>query len=472
MSRLRFWQKTYLLTLALFLVALFGSTAFMGWQNQQQTFANEVEKLRGEQRFVAQNLAQDLAVLDKGAANLRAGALARSYGEHYAANGMLIDVRNGKQQAFSNLPGSAAGSAEIPLAVQSGRQTWAVREFDGTPYLLAASSLPDDQGAWTLTCARPLDALYATWSQMRVTLMASSALASIALAVVLFFILRGLVKPIEQLANTANAFAAGDFGIRAAKRSNDEVGVLADSLNAMADRAEGDIAEIQRIAESNARMAANLSHEIRTPLTAVRGYAEYLRLADPAPDERDSALASIVEQSTRLQAVSQSMLSLAALDHDEAAFASLDLDAAARRAMRAMLPAAHEAGVRVQAGSLDSAQIAGDEVLIESLVTNLLDNAVKACEPGGTVHLSIVVDTARKTATLAVADDGRGLEAEALKRLGEPFYRPDKARSRAEGGAGLGVALCVQIARMHDAKLTYESMPGIGTTATVEFTAS
>ena len=89
--------------------------------------------------------------------------------------------------------------------------------------------------------------------------------------------------------------------------------------------------------------------------------------------------------------------------------------------------------------------------------------------PGGSVRLCARRETGRLT--LTVQDTGRGMDAETLAHIGEPFYRPDKARSREQGGAGLGLALCFQIAQSHGAALSFTSAPGAGTTAAVIFTA-
>lgn len=464
---LRFWQKTYLLVLALFLAALFGGVAFIGWQNQQQTLAGEIEKARSDQRFVAQNLAQDLSKLDGAGANLRASALARSYGEHFAGSGVLVEVHLDGEVLYSNIPGR--GGQAAPVA-QEGEQAWGSTDIDGEPYLLVSSALPGETGGYELVCARSLAGLEEAWVLMRSTLIAGGVAVSAVLAIALYFVLRGLSRPLEQLAGAADSFAAGDFTVRARKRSDDELGMLADSLNAMADTAVGRIAEIERIADANARIVANLSHEIRTPLTAVQGYAQYLLLFDAKDEDRDTALEAIVEQSRRLQAVSQSMLQLSTVGLSGVNFSRIDLSEVTRRALEALAPAASERGVALEGPSTPPVFVEGDEVLLESLVGNLADNALKACAPGGRVLVSI--ELRDLSAVVAVADDGRGLFPDELAKLGEPFYRPDEARSRAAGGAGLGVSLCYEIARLHGASLSYSSKPGRGTVATVEFTVS
>ena len=109
----------------------------------------------------------------------------------------------------------------------------------------------------------------------------------------------------------------------------------------------------------------------------------------------------------------------------------------------------------------------GDETLLEVLLSNLTENALRACEKGGTVVISAAMRGEKKV--LAVLDDGRGMTEEQLSRITEPFYRTDKGRSRKEGGTGLGLALCKRIADAHGAELVFTSSPGKGTLAEVRF---
>jgi signal transduction histidine kinase len=114
--------------------------------------------------------------------------------------------------------------------------------------------------------------------------------------------------------------------------------------------------------------------------------------------------------------------------------------------------------------------ITGDRVLLECLLDNLLDNAIKASEDGAVIQLSAWLENGEKT--IQIRDFGKGITEEHIDKLTEPFYRVDKARSRSEGGAGLGLALCEQIAELHSAKLTFSSDIEKGTTAKITFTIS
>ena len=109
----------------------------------------------------------------------------------------------------------------------------------------------------------------------------------------------------------------------------------------------------------------------------------------------------------------------------------------------------------------------GNPELLESLLINLIDNGIKACESGGCVQVKAYRDGEK--AVLSVSDNGRGIPPEELGRVREAFYRVDKARSRKEGGAGLGLSLCEQIADIHQAVMELDSIPQKGTTVRIAF---
>ena len=213
----------------------------------------------------------------------------------------------------------------------------------------------------------------------------------------------------------------------------------------------------------------DLSHEMRTPLTAIGGYAEYIQRADLRGPELQEALDTIRFESGRLLNLSQQLVRLSVLRQEPPELTEQDAAALLRRAAKALRPKAAARGVTLHCETPEALPaIQGEAALLESLVVNLGDNAIKACAAGGTVTLAGAA-AADGGCALTVTDNGRGMDAGTLARIGQPFYRADKARARAEGGAGLGVALCRSITAAHGAQLQYESEPGRGTRTTVTF---
>ncbi len=215
------------------------------------------------------------------------------------------------------------------------------------------------------------------------------------------------------------------------------------------------------------------SHELRTPLTLLRADAEVLlRGRDRfAPDDA-ALLEDIVVETQHLSTIATSLLTLARLDagayHLEREVVSLS-EVVAGVIHRAQALAA-ERGIAIQQASVGPALVVGDGRLLEQLALILLDNAIKYNRPGGRITLRSY--TAGRETYLEVHDTGEGIPPEHLSRLGERFYRVDKARSREAGGAGLGLSIARGIAVAHGGALGLTSAPGQGTIAVVRLPAA
>jgi signal transduction histidine kinase len=218
---------------------------------------------------------------------------------------------------------------------------------------------------------------------------------------------------------------------------------------------------------------ADAAHELRTPLTLLRADAEVLLRGRERFTADDAALLEdIVAESGHLSALSTTMLTLARLDsgaqHHERDV--VDLADVARSVVQRARALADERDVSLTLGATAPAQVIGDRELLEQATLILVDNAIKYGGAGSAVEVSVAATDARQR--LVVRDTGPGIAAEHLPHLGERFYRPDKARSRAAGGAGLGLSLARGILKLHDGEVTIESAPGKGTTAILSLPAA
>lgn len=211
---------------------------------------------------------------------------------------------------------------------------------------------------------------------------------------------------------------------------------------------------------------ADASHELRTPLALLRADAEVLLRGRARLDPDDAALLEdIVVETEHLSAIANNLLTLARLDSGAMRLESdvVDLATIATDAAHRVDALAQERGITVRLGSLTSVAVLGDAQLLAQATLALLDNALKYAGSGSEITLS----TSREggDATLTVRDTGPGIAAEHLPLLGQRFYRPDKARSRAAGGAGLGLSLVRGILALHHGSLELESAPGEGVSA-------
>lgn len=461
---MKFWQKAYLLTLTLFLIALNGGIAVVFSVARQQAWQARCDGFLAQQHAVAQSFAADAAAVAVRRPE-QLPRLGQDYARQFKKRGILLRVAQGDSLWADEMP---APDTPLPAVPSAGQRVHAALKSDGRHMLYVAAMLPAPPENVTIVCAFDAEEFFASWAYMGRICCFAGAAVSVVLAAALYGVLRGLSRPMERLARTAARLADGDYAARCALASRDEVGQLADALNAMAARVEENVEALRGEAQKKQALVDNVAHELRTPLTAVRGYAEYIQRAELSEEERYEATQYIVEEAGRLAAMSERLLQMSALRGESVRQETVSLAALIERAMRTVMPRAKERGVTVTAVQANTYTVQGEAVLLESLVVNLLDNAVKACGAGGKVE--IFLRRSAQGTELLVHDTGCGMDAETLRHSGEPFFRPDKARSRAQGGAGLGLALCRQIAESHGARLTFTSLPGEGTTACVTFT--
>jgi signal transduction histidine kinase len=219
---------------------------------------------------------------------------------------------------------------------------------------------------------------------------------------------------------------------------------------------------------------ADAAHELRTPLTLLRANAEVLLRGRERLDPDDALLLEdIVVESAHMGALANNLLLLARLDAGQESLNHdvVDLTDVAGGIVRQARSFATEQGVALSLEQpVGPALVLGDETLLNETALILIDNAIKYNKPGGTV--SVTVDSDERQVRLRVQDTGVGISPEHLVHLGERFYRPDKARSRELGGAGLGLSIARSIIGAHSGTLSLTSIPNQGTTAILALPAA
>lgn len=209
---------------------------------------------------------------------------------------------------------------------------------------------------------------------------------------------------------------------------------------------------------------ANVSHELKTPLTSISGYSELIATGMASKKESRHFAEEIHQNAQRLLSLINDILQISELDaasKGSLSFAPVDVYALAMRCVETMRPAAnrHKISLSLKGAPLF---VRADKDLLEELLCNLCDNAIRYNQEGGHVWITV-------TDRLIIQDDGIGIPAKYQKRVFERFFRVDKSRSKKTGGTGLGLAIVKHIAEVHGAAVTLNSDEGIGTTVCVEF---
>lgn len=277
-------------------------------------------------------------------------------------------------------------------------------------------------------------------------------------SVIMYFISYWLTKPIRLLTKATKQMAGGDYSYRAEKISNDEMGALTEDFNRMANALEENIHKLEEEVRSREEFIGAFSHELKTPLTAIIGYADLLR--SHKLDEEKALLSAnyIYTEGKRLETMSFRLLDLIVTKRGEIAFQEVDVEVLFGYLKK--MYAVHTAPAMDFRFSYDSGTVQTEQNLMLTVLSNLVDNACKASEPGSVIEIRGHREEGGYR--FAVKDYGVGIPEEECRKITEAFYMVDKSRSRQNNGAGLGLALCTQILSLHDSELIIESKPGEG----------
>ncbi len=275
-------------------------------------------------------------------------------------------------------------------------------------------------------------------------------------SVFLYFISYWLTRPIRLLTRAARKMTEGDYSYRAEQVSSDEMGQLTRDFNHMSRVVEENIHKLEDEIRAREDFIAAFSHELKTPLTAVIGYADLLR-SRKLDDEKHFLSANyIYTEGKRLEAMSLRLLDIIVTRRYR-----LEPQETNAKALSVYLRDMYAEKKEYQfLYDCESCRICVEVDLIKNVLLNLTDNACKASEPGSVIEIT---GTKKEDGYLfAVKDHGMGIPEEEIRKITEAFYMVDKSRSRSHNGAGLGLALCSEILKLHGSELMIESTPDVG----------
>ena len=280
-----------------------------------------------------------------------------------------------------------------------------------------------------------------------------AVLAAVALGLLLA---RQISGPVRDLTSAARRMAAGDYEGRVPVGTDDEIGELAAAFNAMA-------GAVGRQEALRRRMAADIAHELRTPLAVVQ--ADLEAMLDGVRPLSAGALEEVHEETRLLSRLIDDLrdLSLAETGGLPLHETATDLGALARASATRFVPRAQEKEVRLGVeGADEPSTVQADADRISQVLGNLLENALRHVPKGGVITVRLVARP--DGAGVTVHNTGRGIPEEHLPNLFERFYRADPARSRTNGGSGIGLAVVKQLVEAHGGRVWAESPPEGGAT--------
>lgn len=245
--------------------------------------------------------------------------------------------------------------------------------------------------------------------------------------------------------------------------------VLADGKPAGAVLVLLDVTEQEQRDELRREFTANVSHELKTPLTSISGIAEIMQSGMVKPEDIQSFAGDIYQEAQRLIALVEDIIRLSRLDEGAESLerVPVNLLSLAQDVARRLDSAAQKAGVTLKVMGR-SVEVTGISSVLDEMVYNLCDNAIKYNHPGGTVNVT-VAPTDDGSAEVTVEDTGIGIPVEDQSRVFERFYRVDKSHSKEIGGTGLGLSIVKHGASLHGAQIHMDSQVGRGTSVQLLF---
>ena len=292
-----------------------------------------------------------------------------------------------------------------------------------------------------------------------------------------------LTRSLSRLSKGAREIAQGNFSYRSGIRSGDEIGRLSEDFDRMAGQVEQNILDLKESVERQERFVSSFTHELKTPMTSVIGYADLLRSQELSEEERCDAANYIFMEGKRLERLSLKLMEIYVAKEGNIRLSLQAPGAIAEDVAAHLRPIYWDRNISLET-RCERGTCRLEPDLFRSLLVNLIDNAGKAIGEEGhgraisekgrgeTIreegHILVTVHMTENGCVLLVEDDGPGIPEEAKVHLTEAFYRVDKSRSRKQGGAGLGLTLCANIAEFHGGTLAFESREDGGTRVRVE----
>ncbi len=273
--------------------------------------------------------------------------------------------------------------------------------------------------------------------------------------------LKRAIRPLKKMQTAAKELSDGNLSVRVGDYSDDEIGQLAHTFNEMAE-------SIQKEDEKKKEFLANVSHELRTPLSYIKGYTEAIQTGVAASEDIEKYNRIILRESERMERLVDDLLDLVKFESKEFTLNKMPIPLAQtiEESMEKVKQRVLQKGIKLER-KLNYELIAEvDEERLEQMLLNLLDNAIRHTKKDGTITVSLTLKDVR-FALITIADTGQGIPAEDLKKITERFYRVHKARTRKEGGTGLGLPIVESLAKLHGGSFQIESEVGRGTTVSI-----
>lgn len=460
--------KTFIMTFILFLSIFFISLILVSGLFLKSQTQLAMERGINEHLLISDSIGNELKTLiGRGAKKEDAIKYVYDYySKHYVRQKGYIEIYKESRVLYSSILEKSFG--ELSLNDTDAR-TAIIKNVNNKNYVIVVGKFPQLDEDYKIQYIYDITATITTWENMKNTLFFLGIGFSIVVAVLLSLLLNFIFKPLSQVINVSKDIADGNYEKRINISKNHELFNLADNFNYMAKKVQSAIKELSNDAKQKQQFVDNFSHEIRTPLTAIYGFSEYMQKSVLSENEVIDIAGYIMEDSKHILNIADRLLDLATLNKRSIVKSNYSIDDLFNSVAHSLQIRLNEKHiVLIQQKTVET--IYGDEDLLKNLLINVTNNAIDASDSKSTIKWIAYKEDGNTI--LAVSDEGRGIPADEIDKINKPFYRVDKSRNRESGNAGLGLAICQQIAECHNANIVFQSTLMKGTTVKIIFTSS
>ncbi len=462
-------KKIFFVALILFSVFLNSMILIVSIIILRDKLSTVRDKCLAEHYVIASSLIGDMQALEQRGNHVEENIdnLMRLYSRYLQGRGNGLAVAFSGEWIYESPAFASEENTISPPDTGYSQERLVYMENGSRPILCVYGSFPAPWQDYGLMYTGNLSDTVSSWRHTKNILFLTGIAVILMMSFFLFQFLNIIFRPLRQISGASAKIANGNYGSRISVLGKDEISGVAHNFNLMAEQIENQIRQLEEASEQKQQFIDNFSHELRIPLTAIYGYAEYIQKALMSEEERYECTQFIMSECSRLQNMAYQLLDMALLRRDEMKESDCSVKELFAESEKVMHVRASEKKIRLTYASVPDYLVRGNMEQLLILLNNLIDNAIKASRQEDEVCIRAYAG--ESAIVVEVRDHGAGMGREHISHIKEAFYRVDKARSRAGGGAGLGLAICERIIQLHHADMSFVSEPGAGTTVKLSF---
>lgn len=467
---MKFWQKIYLFALLLVIFAI-GLTGVILIQNlHNKLMEKEIEKSIAEEKLLSREIQienlyfQNYIYSSNPTTRRSLESIAKDY---MTTNSdeikiQILDIYNNILFTVANFP--TANYESIFDNLSSSTSNFIIKKVNDKIYIYICGISEFENAPIKVLYAKDITSIYTQRQDYYVFFIKLALWICFIFSIFMFFISRLLTHPIEKFIVTAQKISSGNYSERVQLHSKDEFRLLAIQFNIMAQTIETKITELEHSNKEKETFIDNFTHELKTPLTSIIGYADLMRTSKYDEKLFIECTDYICQQGKHLEQMAFKMMDLIYAKSVQLSLEPIKISELIHSIQMTFKNKLENKQVHIKT-EIEVPIIIADPILIKMLLSNLIDNAIKASYKKNSIDISTTEHNHQ--VILSVQDYGTGISQEHLDKICQPFYIVDPARTSENNGAGIGLAICKKIAVVHQGILEIKSELGYGTKVSI-----